>query len=217
MFRVILATQWKWTRGVLLFATCTAFALPFLSLRNASRALAELDARTLLASMEGFGVFYALAAACIGLTVAALAWTPDHSGRHVYALSLPVDRWKYVAMRFGAGAVTLTPPVIALWLGGVVALMSTSLPPGLHSHPAALAARFALAALVAYAIFFAISSGTKRTAGIILGVIVALVFFDVVGGMLGFRFSPSSVLFDVIMGSSGALGVFPGRWMLIDV
>ncbi len=217
MFRVILETQWKWTRSVLLFATCATFALPFFALRTASRALDELDARTLLASMESFGVLYAVAAAAVGLMVAAMAWTPDHAGRHVYALSLPVHRWKYVAMRFGAGAVTLAPPAIALWIGGVVALSSTTLPAGLHSHPLALAIRFALAALIAYAIFFAISSGTKRTAGIILAIFIGLICLDVIADIVGIRASPMSTLFDVVMNWSGTLGVFTGRWMLIDV
>ena len=217
MFRVILATQWKWTRGMLLVATCTTFALPFIALHNASRSIDELDARTLLANMEMFGVFYALAAAATGLIVAVMTWTPDHTGRHVYALSLPIDRWRYVAMRFGAGALTLASPTVALLLGGVVALSATAIPAGLHSHPFALAIRFALAALIAYSIFFAISSGTKRTAGIIAAVLFGLIFIDVLGEMIGVRLSPMSALFDVLMNWSGALGVFNGRWMLIDV
>ena len=217
MFRVILLTQWKWTRGVLLFVTCATFALPFLALRNASRALGEMDARNLLASMDAFGVFFALAAAFLGLTVAAISWTPDHTGRHVYALSLPIERWRYVAMRFGAGAITLLPPAIALWIGGVIALMSTALPPGLHSHPGTLAVRFCVAALLAYAIFFAISSGTKRTAGIILAVIAVLIVGDMAGVILDLPFSPFSTLYDLVLNWSGTLGVFNGRWMLIDV
>jgi hypothetical protein len=217
MFRVILASQWKWTRAVLLVMTCAAFALPFLSIRNASRAFAEMNARDLLQNMDGFGVFYAMMAAFIGLLVAAMAWTSDHAGRHVYALSLPIERWKYVAMRFGAGALTLTPPAIALWLGGAVALQSTEIPAGLHTHPLALAIRFALGMLVAYAIFFAISSGTKRTAGVILAVLGVMVGLEIVGDMLNIGLSPFTTLLDILVHWSGALGVFNGRWMLIDV
>lgn len=217
MFRVILATQWKWMRGMLLLATCAAFGLPFLALHNASRALDELNARSVLSSMEVFGPSYALAAAFTGLMVAAMSWTPDHAGRHVYALSLPIRRWKYVAMRFGAGALVLSAPTIALWLGGAIALAFTPIPPGLHSHPVALAFRFALAALVAYAIFFAISSGTKRTAALLVAVLIGLVFIDIAGGMIGLRFSPAAAVFEALVGWSGTMGVFNGRWMLIDV
>ena len=217
MFRAILATQWKWSRGLLLALTCTAFALPFLSLRAAAAPLAQLDAGMLLSIMESFGAFYAVAAATIGLMIAMIAWSADHSGRHVYALSLPIARWKYVAMRFGAGALTIAPPVIALWIGASVALMVTSIPTGLTTHPLALAIRFALAALVAYAVFFAISSGTRRTAGIILGVVLGALAVQVVGELFGLRMAAATALFDMLTNWSGMLGVFNGRWMLIDV
>lgn len=217
MFRVILATQWKWMRGMLLLATFATFGLPFLALHSASRALDELNARSLLSSMELFGPAYAIAAAFLGLMVAAMSWTPDHTGRHVYALSLPIRRWKYVAMRFGAGALTLAPPSLALWLGGATALAATPIPAGLHGHAAALAFRFALAALIAYAMFFAISSGTKRTAGLLVAVLIGLVFVDVAGSMVGVGVSPVMALLEALMGWSGTMGVFNGRWMLVDV
>ena len=217
MFRAVLFTQWKWTRGLLLFATCLTFALPLLSMRSASRALAESNARTLLAQIEAFGVFYALSAGLIALLVAAMAWTADHSGRHVYALSLPIERWKYVAMRYGAGATTLAAPVIALWIGAVIAVLSVDIPAGLHAHPTALAIRFALALLLTYSIFFAISSGTKRTAGILLGVLGALILFEVIRAPLGIRLSPFMWLIEWLLDTPGTFGVFNARWMLIDV
>jgi hypothetical protein len=217
MFRAVLFTQWKWSRGGLLFATCLTFALPLLSMRAAAGSLAESNARTLLAQIESFGIFYALSAGLIGLLVAAMAWTSDHSGRHVYALSLPVERWRYVAMRFGAGAATLGAPVIALWLGAVIAVMSVDIPAGLHAHPTALAIRFALALLLVYSIFFAISSGTKRTAGILLAVLGALILFEAIRGPLGIRFSPFMTVIEFLLDSPGTFGVFNARWMLIDV
>jgi len=217
MFRVILATQWKWTRGALLIATCAAFALPLLSIRNASTALEEMNARDLLAIMNTIGMAYGLTAGSIGLVIAAMAWTPDHAGRHVYALALPLARWKYVAMRFAAGALTLTAPVIALWIGGVVAIASIQIPAGLHSHAAALTIRFALATLVAYATFFAISSGTKRTAGLILSTLAGALILELVGEALNLPLRPFFLFVDFVMNWSGTLGVFNGPWMLIDV
>lgn len=217
MFRVILATQWKWTRGVLLAATLLAFALPLLAMRDASRALDDMNANELLHRMQGFGTVYAMAAAFIGLVVAAMAWTSDHAGRHVYALSLPIERWRYVALRFGAGAVTIAPTVIALWLGAIVALASVEIPAGLHGHPLGLALRFALAALVAYAIFFAISSSTKRTAGITLAVLGGMILLEIIGDISNLPLRPMSVLTDLLVHRMGTFGVFRGRWMLIDV
>ena len=217
MFRVILETQWKWSRGVVLAATLTAFALPLLSMRDAARALDEMNARELLARMQSFGTLYAVTAAFIGLVVAALAWTSDHAGRHVYALSLPIERWRYVAMRFGAGALTMTPAAVALWIGSMVALASREIPSGLESHPGSLAIRFALAALVAYALFFAISSGTKRTAGIILAVLAGLICLELIGETMNLPLRPLSLFLDLMVHQAGTLGVFTGRWMLIDV
>jgi ABC-type transport system involved in multi-copper enzyme maturation permease subunit len=217
MFRAILATQWKWTRGMLLVATCLTFALPLLSMRAADQALAEANARDLLTVISSFGMFYAISAAAIGLLIAASAWTSDHAGRHVYALSLPVQRWKYVAMRFGAGAATLAAPVVALWIGALVAVSVHAIPAGLHAYPVALAVRFALAVLLSYAVFVALSSGTKRTAGILLGVLGGIILVEMVGESLGLRITPFFWLIDVLMDSTGLFGVFNSRWMLIDV
>ena len=217
MFRAILATQWKWTRGVLLVGTCLAFALPMLSMRASARALAEMNARDLLGRIEAFGIFYGLSAGLIGLLIAAMAWSSDHAGRHVYALSLPIERWRYVAMRFGAGVTTLTAPVIAIWIGAIVAVASVEIPAGLHAHPTGLAIRFALALLLAYAVFFSISSGTKRTAGILLASLGALILFELVREPMGIRLSPFLWFIEAIMGTTGTFGVFNGRWMLIDV
>ena len=217
MFRAILATQWKWTRGILLVATCLSFALPLLSMRAAGRALSEANAGRLIADVQGFGIFYAMCATLIGLLVAASAWTSDHAGRHVYALSLPVERWKYVAMRFAAGATTLGAPAIALVLGGIIAIASVDLPAGVQAHPLALALRFALGLLLAYAIFFAIASGTKRTAGVLLALLGALILFEIIGPTIGVRASPFLWFIEAVMGAPGPFGVFNSRWMLIDV
>ncbi len=217
MFRAIFLTQWKWTRGVILPAACLTFALPILSMRAAERSFLEMNARTLLAALQSFGVYYGLSAALIGLLVAAMAWTPDHAGRHVYALSLPVKRWKYVALRFAAGAASLGAPALTLLVGSIVAVSTIDLPPGLQTHPIALAVRFALASLLAYGIFFAISSGTKRTAGIILAVVAALILAEIVFDMVGVPISPFMRLVEMLMMSPGTFGVFNNRWMLIDV
>ena len=217
MFRVVLETQWKWTRGMILVATLTAFALPLLSMRDAARALDDMNARELLARMQSFGTMYAVTAAFIGLVVAAMAWTSDHAGRHVYALSLPIERWRYVAMRFGAGALTIVPTAIALWAGSIVAVAAHEIPAGLESHPAGLALRFTLAALVAYALFFAISSATRRTAGVILAILGGLICLELIGETMDLPLRPLSLFIDLMVHRAGTLGVFNGRWMLIDV
>jgi len=68
-------------------------------------------------------------------------------------------------------------------LASSLAALTATLPPGLQSYPIALVVRFAFAVFVAYAVFFAVSAGTARTAGIILGVIAALILVQVVASI----------------------------------
>jgi hypothetical protein len=167
--------------------------------------------------MQAWSVFYAMLSAGLGLVVALLAWTADHRGRHVYALTLPVARWRYVALRFGAGVLILLPPVLALGVGASIVAASSGIPVGLHAYPLALMLRFGFAALVAFAIFFAISSATGRTAAYILGAVAALVIIEFVASTAGFNTDVIGRVGDAVFGTPGLLAVFSGRWMLIDV
>jgi hypothetical protein len=215
MFRAIVWMQWKSTRALSLLTTIIAFALPLASLQLGRSAA---SASGFVAAMQAFGAAYALLAALVGLLVALGAWRPDHSGRHVYALSLPVPRSRYAMFRFGAGLLFLVPTIAALLVGALLVSVSP-IPEGLHAFPVALTLRFALASLVAYAIFFAIASSTNRTAGLIIAIFAGIIFsqyllavfadgertVDVLGAVLDFVFV-----------RPGILSVFAGRWMLID-
>ena len=217
MFTQILASQWKWTRLIIVAATLLAFAMPMLSVRNVDLMGSWAEAQSLLGSMQVWGIFYAMLSALLGLLVGTTAWTPDHRGRHVYALTLPVARWHYVLMRLGAGVVLLTAPFVAVWVGGMLAAASIAIPPGLHAYPGALAMRFGLSSLVAFAVFFSIASGTTRTAGFVIGALGVLVVGDLFGEMLNkdLNLLQNVVLF--LFPSPGVFEVFTGRWMLIDV
>src|SRR5574341_1303103 len=168
MFRVILYAQWKWTRLVVALGTVAGFALPILSLQSAGRG-GQVSPGDLLRTVQSWGVLYPALAAALAVLTAISAWAADHRGRHVYALSLPVPRWRYALLRLAAGGLLLTPPVLAVWAGGVLATTLATLPAGIHGYAGWLALRFALSVAVAYSVFFAISSGTARTAGAILG------------------------------------------------
>src|SRR3989441_11895133 len=169
MFRAILHSQWKWSRLIVVLGTVAGFALPIVSLQGAARAdRSPLQAQELLQAIQSWGVLYPVLAAALGLLVAVATWAPDHRGRHVLALSLPLPRWRYALLRFGAGLVLLAPSMIAVLVGGLLASVSATLPVGLESYPVSLAVRFAFAVAVAYAVFFAVSAGTTRSAGIIL-------------------------------------------------
>lgn len=218
MFRAVLYSQWKWSRLVIVLGTLAGFALPLLSLQGAARAdRGALQTQELLRAVQSWGALYPILAAALGLLVAIAAWAADHRGRHIHALTLPVPRWRYVLLRFAAGMVLLAAPIAAMLLGASLAVMTATIPPGLQGYPLSLALRFALAVLVAYAVFFAVSAGTARTAGFILGALAALVVFQIVASIANLDLDILGTLQLVLLLGPGPLAVFAGRWMLVDV
>jgi hypothetical protein len=218
MFKAILYTQWKWSRAVVMLSVVIAFTLPIMSVQRAGiTEPSRWETQELLHAIEMWSVWYTLLAAGLGLLVATTAWAQDHRGRHVYALSLPIPRWHYAMLRFAAGSLLLAAPVVALWIGALLATATAQIPPGLNAYPNALALRFALAAFVAYSVFFAISAGTTRTAGYVLAVVGALVVTQVMMEASGMGGGLVEVLFDRVITWPGPLEIFTGRWMLIDV
>jgi len=217
MFRAILYTQWKWCRLVILLATLAAFALPLLSVQGARGPVGYWETRQLLGAVQGWGVLYPVLATAIALIVAMVAWAPGRRGRHVHALSLRLPRWDYALLRFAAGATLRAAPVVAVWLGGILATSMAVIPAGLHAYPTMLAVRFGLAVLVVYSIFFAISAGTVRTAGYFLGALGLVVAFEAVANAAGAQIHPFESMMMLLIVWPGPFDVLTGRWMLIDV
>ena len=218
MFRVMLYSQWKWTRLIVALGSIAAFALPLVSVQGAARADSNpLQAGELLQAVQSWGTLYPVLAAALGLLVAIATWAPDHRGRHVHAMSLPLPRWRYVLLRFGAGTTLLAAPVIAVSAGALLAAWSATIPAGLQGYPVALAIRFALAVLVAYAVFFAVSAGTARTAGIILGLIGGVILVQIIAGVANVDLDLFGRVQVLVLNWPGPLAIFTGRWMLIDV
>ena len=218
MFRTILFTQWTWARNLLLVGTLAAFAIPVLSAHSGD--LASVDSFTVrdyLLTLQGIGVAYPVLAGVLGLVLALTAWGPDHRGRHVYALTLPLPRWQYALLRFTAGLVLLALPVFALWFSALIAAATVKLPVGLSTYPTALALRFALACLVAYAAFSAVSAGTSRTAAYILSALAILLIAQLVLSLTASEIDILSPTLGAVFVWPGPLAVFSGRWMLIDV
>jgi hypothetical protein len=218
MFRQILYTQWKWSGTGIVAVSIAAFVLPILTVQEAGVPDPTwLDARQLLPAIEYWSWVYPVLALGTGLLAATTAWTHDHRGHHVYALSLPLPRWQYVLLRYSAGLVFLVVPVVLLWVGAMLATTMTVIPPGLHAYPHALALRFALAVLLAYSLLFAISSATTRTAGYVITVVVVLFVLQLLFRLAGSTTDLVSPLFDRLMTLPGPFQIFGGRWMLIDV
>jgi hypothetical protein len=214
MWRSILETQWRWTRGLSLLGVLLGFTIPLLSLRTA---LTSESTAGFVAIMQGWGVAYAIVAGAVGLMTAIAAWGYDHRLRHVYALSLPIARWKYVLFRFGAGTALLLLPVLSVFVSSEIVAHSKLVPDVLHAYPVALTLRFAFALLVAYALFFAVSSATGKTAGFILGAIAVILVAQVVLSTTSVSVNLLGRAIDVIFATPGLLAVFAGRWTLIDV
>jgi len=145
------------------------------------------------------------------------SWAPDHAGKHVYALSLPVTRARYVWLRFAAGTTLLLVPVTAIGIGALVATVSVRLPSGVHAYPLALTARFLLAAFVCYAIFFTIAISTRRAALAVLGGIGGLLLADAVLWGFGVGATVTPTVFMWLTNWPGPLSILIGRWALFDV
>lgn len=218
MFRVILWGQWKWSRMVVIGGAIVGLLLPLLSVRIGTPGEGgATSAQELLRQLRSWGAVYPILAAGLGLLLAISAWAPDHRGRHIHALSLPVPRWRYVLMRYAAGWCLLAPSVVALLAGALLVRVTGTLPAGFQAYPVGLTIRFALASGVAFSIFFAIAGGTPRTAGLVLGGIALVVAVLVVGGSAGLKIDTITDILNAVFGESGPFGLFAGRWMLVDV
>ena len=120
-------------------------------------------------------------------------------------------------MRFGAGALMLLAPSIALYAGSVIALSFLELPPTLRAYPGALAIRFLSATLVAYALTFAIQYlAGRRAAFVIVGGIAGLAALFFVMSLLGFG-GVSGAIMSALFDMPGPFAVFAADWKLLDV
>ena len=230
MFRQILFVNWKATRFGLLPFILAAFGLPLLSVQGIRlggvRESATMRGAELMYGVSDWTHLYPTLAFALGTVLALMVWNWDHRGEHVYALSLPLPRWKYVLLKMGAGGVLLLVPVAVLWLGSLIAVSITEIPEGLRAYPTAITFRFLLGALISFAVFFALAAGTMRTAVILLVAWVLLVFLgEVVPPALGriwglpsledFRFLRWAL--NAALSWPGPFEVLAGNWMRIDV
>jgi hypothetical protein len=218
MFCVILWSQWKWSRMVVVGGAVAGLLLPLFSVRIGSPTEGSAtSAQELLHQVRSWGSVYPLFAAGLGLLIAISAWAPDHRGRHIHALSLPIPRWRYVLLRYAAGWCLLAPAMLALMAGALMVQATIVLPVGFQAYPLALTLRFALACGVAFSIFFAIAGGTPRTAGMVLGGIALLIVLVMVAGESGLQADTIIGALGALFGVHGPFGLFGGQWMLVDV
>lgn len=218
MFGQILYTQMKWSRAALALLSVITFAAPAGVWRAASGSYwRSYSAMEVMSGFSALGFMLAMMSFFCGFLIVAQAWQVDAAARHVYPLSLPIPWSKYVAMRFGAGAILLLIPTVALWLGCLLVLALIQLPDTLQAYPITLSARFLLGSLVGYAVVFAIQylSG-KKAAYLFLGGTVAFVLIAAVVQSTG-NGDLLRVAFEYLFNWPGPLAVYGSEWMLIDV
>ena len=215
MFRAILYVQWKWTRLLLVACVLGAAALPMLTARSDfTGGEAYLS---VLGELESMGIAYPFLALVTGWVIAAGIWYPDRTGRHVYGMAMPVERWRFVLLRYGAGLLLALVPALALLLANVLVALTVTLPPGLHPYPVSLALRFALATLVAFSLMFTMMSveGTV-VAKVVAGLVLLCLLVPVATAWAGEE-TPFVRIINMLVTAPGPLSVVTGRWMLIDV
>ena len=231
MFQQILFTQWKSVRSGMIPMAIASFGLPLLAVQDlalpgdlaAGAPLRAIQAEFIFESWQIWLPFFPVLAAILGVIFAINAWSGDHTAGHVYALALPLPRWKYVLWKMGAGALLLLIPVTFLSTGSLVATGSFDLAKGLHAYPLLFTQRFLMASLLAYGVLFAMASGTMRTTVIVISTCLSVILG---GQLLTFYLSELLPGFDwylvdwlgrIVVEWPGPLEVFFGNWNLIDV
>lgn len=216
MLKAMFRAQWKACWHLVAALSLAAFLLPIVSVRLGWKG-AEANLPRFLTEMELWGFFYPGLAAMAALILATAIWISDRRGHHVYALLLPLPRWKYVLLRYTSGLGLLAPLVAALWLGALVAMLGLEIPAGLRQFPHALALKFALALLVLFGACFAIAASSSRARGIALRVLGLFLAAHIAVILLDPKTNLLWIVATALARWPGPLALLGGRWMLIDV
>lgn len=214
--KAMILIQWKGGRHLVLALAVAAFALPIVSVRS-GWAGSERNLSAFLTELSLWGYFYPLLAFVAAIVIAASIWGSDRRGHHVYALLLPIPRWRYVLLRYLGGLALLAPIALALWIGAIIGTTSLDLPPGLRTFSHALAAKFSISLILLFGLAFFLASASRRALGIgfrVLGVLVALHFAVI---MIRPGINLISTVGSALATSPGPFAPLGGRWMLIDV
>ncbi len=216
MLKAMIRIQWKACWHLVIALAVAALALPIVSVRLGWQG-AEANLPRYLTELELWGLFYPGLAAVAALVLGIAIWRSDRRGHHIYALLLPVPRWRYVLLRYAAGLVLLVPVAIALWVGAMLATARLDLPPGIRVFPHELAIKFALALLLLFGIAFAAAASSSRALGIGLRALGLFLAVDIAVLLLSPKTNLLWKLVTALATWPGPFAPLGGRWMLIDV
>lgn len=217
MFLALLRLQWRESRLAILLLAAAGIFLPLASLNGVRHAADPWEAWELLRASATWSAWYPLLAMAAALVLSAGAWIGDHRSGHVYALTLPVARWRYLLMRYAAGGALLLAVGGILWLGATIATAPLTLPPLLHAYSGSLTLRFCLAGLTAFTLLFALNGLTPRAARLLVAALLVLVIAAAMADLLSLGIRPLGLTLDALLGPYSPLAVFRAPWMLIDV
>ena len=208
MLRQMLYVQWRWNRDFLAFFVFAGVAFPLLLY---AIVLTEVDIMT---GGRMVGLTQLIFSLLAGTIVAAQGYTMDDRGGHVYALSVPCTRARFLATRSATAFLLLGLPALGVWIGGLIIVAQLDVPPMLQSYAGSLAIRSLLAAWLAHSVVFALRYAAGRRTAHVLGALIAVVtVFVLVPATRETLFSVGNF----IMSHPGPLGIVFGRWTLIDV
>ena len=212
MFRQMLYVQWRWNRDLLALFIVLGFGLPLLMLRIT---LPDVD---LIFAGRIVGYSTIIISLLAGMVVAAQGYGMDERGGHVYALSLPCSRARFLGLRSLAAFGLLGLVALAFWIGGMVALSQVDVPPMLQTYAGSLAIRALLGAWLAHATLFAIRYAAGRRTKQVFGVLALIVLLLTISAAF---FPATRTLIarvgDLMTAFPGPFSIVFGRWTLIDV
>ncbi len=220
MFRAVLYTQWKWSRPAILLAVLVAGYIPLTALRGMPyKSESTYHIPSLYSGIIMASTYYQWLALFTAVIVAISTWQADGHRQHVYALSLPVPRWKFVLLRFAAGTTLLGVVAIAVGLFGAVATAIAPLPSMLHAYPFGLAVRFWLGSLIPFGLIFALLVSSPKRVRLVVAGVATVIVVDMALAAMGLIDKPVvlGTFFDAIYSGRGPLAAFLSKWMLVDV
>ena len=218
MFSQMLYAQWKWNRDFLAFFTVAFFAIPLGVLMFALPEYGTWSTREYITWGQVVGGFSTIFAVIAGIAIAAQGYGVDERGGHIYALSLPITRRRFLGYRALGGFALLALPALGLWLGGTLAATQIELPPTLRAYAGALAVRALLGAWFVHSCIFSLryAAGPRLRAvmGVLVVVAIAIPFIAVTTPQAHALLTRVG---DFLISYPGPFGVLFGRWTLIDV
>lgn len=218
MFAQMLFVQWKWSRDLLAFFAVACFASPLIIFWIFMPEWGVPAAQELVIAGQVIGWFCLFFALFAGGVIAQQGYGMDDRAGHVYALTLPVTRSRFLVTRSTSAFVLLAIPALAIWIGGTIAAAQVEIPPSLRTYAGSLALRAVLASWLTHACVLALrqrmGQRLKLAVLVLTGVLIAF------AALLGVAPELRSVLTRVVHFLNthpGPFGVIFGRWTLFDV